>query len=92
VIENPIPCHIIDTANKKYAENHANVMYSYDSEYKRININYRDQGVTVSERIYDRSEYIEMFEASGLTLLESYSEHFTPYDENKMRMILIAGK
>ena len=22
----------------------------------------------------------------------SYSEHFTPYDENKMRMILIAGK
>lgn len=92
VIENPIPRHVIENVTKKYEENHANVMYSYDSEYKRININYRDQGVTVSERIYDRSEYIEMFEASGLTLLESYSEHFTPYDENKMRMILIAGK
>ena len=41
---------------------------------------------------YFTDEYIEMFETSGLKLIGSYSEHFTPYDENKMRMILIAEK
>ena len=92
VMENPIPRQLIATVDKKYAENHAHTTYSYDNEYKRINICYPDQNVTVSIRIYDRGEYIEMFEASGLTLVESYSEHFTPYDEEKMRMILIAEK
>ena len=33
-----------------------------------------------------------MLEDAGLKPVESYSEHFTPYDENKMRMILIARK
>ncbi len=92
VMENPIPAQVISILNKKYEENHADTERSYDSEYKRMNIHYPDQNVTVSIRIYDRDEYIEMFEASGLKLMGSYSEHFTPYDESKMRMILIAEK
>lgn len=92
VMENPIPGQVIAILNKKYEGSDNRTERSYDSEYKRMNIFYRDQGVWASVRIYDRQEYTEMFEASGLKLIESYSEHFTTYSEEKMRMILIAEK
>ena len=91
-MENPIPGQVIAILNKKYEGSDNRTERSYDSEYKRMNIFYRDQGVWASVRIYDRQEYTEMFEASGLKLIESYSEHFTTYSEEKMRMILIAEK
>ena len=65
--------------------------YEYDYETNRFDA-FEDGRWVFSERMYDLKEYEEMFLNCGLELVETYSEYFTPYDEKKRRMILIAEK
>ncbi len=95
VMENPIPREVVSFAENIYESSHgihAGMRFKYDRESKRIDIYAPDNRLLSSVRLYDRQEYEEMYEACGLTLVEAYSEHFTPYSEDKKRMILIAEK
>ena len=46
----------------------------------------------ISEALYTKEEYESMFKECGMKLTEAYSEGFTPYSDDKDRMILVAEK